>query len=112
MLRIAGNEIEIECVDSALRYSNVIKDFNSSSVETIEIGGKTIEGIMLPRILFALLWHCLTLTHANKVQQKILSIEANCTRDLMQIKINMGRPFKGMVFAKGFSEECGSVAGN
>lgn len=65
---------------------------------------------MLLRILL-LVWHCLAGIHANKAQQKILSIEANCTRDLMHIKINMGRPFKGMVFAKGFSEECGSFAG-
>lgn len=73
---------------------------------------KTIERNMLPRILFALLWHCLTASHANEAPpQKILSIEANCTRDLMHIKINMGRPFRGMVFAKGFSDECGSVAG-
>lgn len=38
-------------------------------------------------------------------------MEANCTRDLMHVKINMGRPFKGMVFAKGFSEGCASLAG-
>lgn len=73
--------------------------------------GKTIEGIMLLRILFVLLLDCLAGGHANKAEQQILSIEANCTRDLMHVKINMGRPFKGMVFAKGFSEECGSVAG-
>lgn len=29
----------------------------------------------------------------------------------MHLKINMGKPFKGMIFAKGFSEECGSIAG-
>jgi hypothetical protein len=68
--------------------------------------------MMLLRILFVLVWHCLASTHANEARQKILSIEANCTRDLMHLKINMGRPFKGMVFARGFSEECGSVAGN
>jgi hypothetical protein len=67
---------------------------------------------MLLRILLVLLAYCFTSSTANKAQQKILSIEANCTRDLMHVKINMGRPFKGMVFAKGFSEECGSVAGN
>lgn len=66
---------------------------------------------MLLRILFVLVWHCLAGSHANKTQQKILSIEANCTRDLMHIKINMDRPFKGMVFAKGFNDECGSAAG-
>lgn len=64
------------------------------------------------RILFVLLTHCFTIIAATKAPQKILSIEANCTRDLMHVKINMGRPFKGMVFAKGFSEECGSVPGN
>lgn len=65
---------------------------------------------MLLRILFVL-GHCLSGIHANKAHQKILSIEANCTRDLMHVKIKMGLPFKGMVFAKGFSEECGSLSG-
>lgn len=67
--------------------------------------------MMLARMLLVLLWYCFTIVHAN-TQQKILSMEANCTRDLMYVKINMGRPFKGMVFAKGFSEGCGSAAGN
>lgn len=67
---------------------------------------------MLPRMLLVLLWYCSAIVHANKTQQKILSMEANCTRDLMHVKINMGRPFKGMVFAKGFSEGCGSATGN
>lgn len=63
------------------------------------------------RMLFVLLTHCLTFIVGVKSPQKILSIEANCTRDLMHVKINMGKPFKGMLFAKGFSEECGSVPG-
>lgn len=65
------------------------------------------------RILFIFLTHCLAIIVGSKAPQKILSIEANCTRDLMHVKINMGRPFpfKGMIFAKGFSEECGSVPG-
>lgn len=68
--------------------------------------------MMRLRILLVLLWHCSAGIQADEPQQKILSIEANCTRDLMHVKINMGRPFKGMVFAKGFSDECGSVPGN
>lgn len=67
---------------------------------------------MLLRILVVSLWYCSAIVHANESPQKIVSIEANCTRDLMHIKINMGRPFKGMLFAKGFSDECASVAGN
>lgn len=67
---------------------------------------------MLLRIQFAILWYCFAIADANDSAQKILSVEANCTRDLMHVKINMGRPFKGMVFAKGFSDECASVAGN
>jgi hypothetical protein len=63
------------------------------------------------RILFILLTHCLAIIVGSKAPQKILSIEANCTRDLMHVKINMGQTFKGMIFAKGFSEECGSVPG-
>lgn len=64
------------------------------------------------RIFFVLLWHCLGGIDADKAPQKIVSATANCTRDLMHVKINMGRPFKGTIFAKGFSDECGSVAGN
>lgn len=49
----------------------------------------------------------------NKNPQKILSIEANCTRDLMHLKLNMAnRQFKGMLFAKGFMDECNSRAGS
>jgi hypothetical protein len=71
--------------------------------------------LRIRRILYVLVWYCLVGIHANKAQQKILSIEANCTRELMHVKINLNlntdRPFKGMIFAKGFSEECGSMAG-
>lgn len=63
------------------------------------------------QILFALLWYCFACTHADKIQQKILSIDANCTTDLMHVNIHMDQPFKGMLFAKGFSDGCGSVAG-
>jgi hypothetical protein len=42
----------------------------------------------------------------------MLSIKSNCTNDFMHIYIDMDTPFKGMLFAKGFSEECRSAAGN
>lgn len=97
--------------------SDGVKLFNSwqtEGAETIEtllrVLGKQLKAMLL-RMRLVLLWYCFAIVDANKAQQKILSIEANCTRDLMHVKINMGRPFKGMVFAKGFSEECGSVAG-
>lgn len=61
-----------------------------------------------------LLFYCFNGTQANshknpqQQQQKILSIDVNCTRDFMHLKLNMGKPFKGIVFAKGFMDECGS----
>lgn len=76
--------------------------------------------IMFLRILFILLWHCSAFSDAKqkieKIQHqkpKILSIEANCTRDVMHVRVNMGgsQPFKGAIYAKGFSEECSSSAG-
>lgn len=71
--------------------------------------------MLLLRIQLVLMCYCFNGiqadSHKNLQQQKILSIDVNCTRDLMHLKVNMGEPFKGMVFAKGFMEECGSVAG-
>jgi len=37
---------------------------------------------------------------------KLISISTNCSRDLFRIKLDVGKPFKGLVFAKDFSEEC------
>lgn len=41
-------------------------------------------------------------------QHGFASIRTNCTKDFMQIDLNMEKPFKGLIFAKGFSEECGA----
>lgn len=72
--------------------------------------------MLLLRIQLVLMCYCFNGiqadSHKNPQQQKILSIDVNCTRDLMHLKLNMGKPFKGMVFAKGFMEECGSNAGS
>lgn len=43
-----------------------------------------------------------TFTPANK----ILSVETNCTRDLFEIRIDLGKKFRGILFAKDFVEEC------
>lgn len=58
------------------------------------------------------MWYCFNGTRANKSPQKILSVETNCTKDLMHLKLNMLRPFKGMFYAKGFLDECNSQAGS
>lgn len=75
---------------------------------------------MLLRIqLLLLLLYCFNGTQANshqnnpQQQHKILSIDVNCTRDFMHLNLNMGmKPFKGVVFAKGFMDECGSSPGS
>ncbi|XP_031621833.1 uncharacterized protein LOC116339889 isoform X2 [Contarinia nasturtii] len=42
---------------------------------------------------------------------KLYGIKINCTRDVFNIKIDMGKTFKGIVFAKDFLDEC-RVKGN
>lgn len=75
--------------------------------------------MLVLRIQLILLFYCCNGTQANshenpqqQQQHKILSIDVNCTRDFMHLKLNMGESFKGVVFAKGFMEECGSTAGS
>lgn len=68
---------------------------------------------MLLLLQLLLMWYCFNGIRANKApQQKILSVETNCTKDLMHLKLNMLRPFKGMFYAKGFMEECNSQIGS
>lgn len=73
--------------------------------------------MLVLRIQLMLLFYCFNGTQANSHENpqqhhKILSIDVNCTRDFMHLKLNMGEPFKGVVFAKGFMEECGSSVGS
>lgn len=73
--------------------------------------------MMLLRIQLVLMCYCFNGIQANSHKnpqqpQKILSVDVNCTRDLMHLKLSMGKPFKGMIFAKGFMDECGSSAGS
>lgn len=42
------------------------------------------------------------------IANKMVSVNTNCTRELLQIDLYLGHPFKGIIFAKDFSEECGS----
>lgn len=37
---------------------------------------------------------------------KLFSVKINCTRELFNIQMDVGRPFKGIIFAKDFLEEC------
>lgn len=34
------------------------------------------------------------------------TLKINCTRDLFNIKLDMGKSFRGIVFAKDFLDEC------
>lgn len=67
---------------------------------------------LLVRIYLVLMLYCFITIQASRNLQKILSIEANCTRDLMHLKIDMGRQFFGKLFAKGFMDECASHPGS
>lgn len=42
------------------------------------------------------------------VPGKLFSVKINCTRELFNIELDIGRPFKGIIFAKDFMEECRS----
>lgn len=37
---------------------------------------------------------------------KLFSVKINCTRELFNIQMDVGRPFKGIIFAKDFLDEC------
>ena len=67
---------------------------------------------MLLLVQLLVMWYCFDGIKANKNPQKILSVETNCTKDLMHLKLNMLRSFKGMFYAKGFMDECNSKAGS
>uniref|UniRef100_A0A336MM46 CSON014159 protein n=1 Tax=Culicoides sonorensis TaxID=179676 RepID=A0A336MM46_CULSO len=40
------------------------------------------------------------------VKNNLKSIQTDCTRDHFHIQLDLGKPFKGVVFAKEFSDEC------
>lgn len=56
-------------------------------------------------LLFNLLIHGCWAT-AKPPSNKILSIKTICSRDLIHVKLEMGRFFRGIVFAKDFQDEC------
>lgn len=37
---------------------------------------------------------------------KLNAVKINCTREMFNIKLDMGKPFKGIIFAKDFLDEC------
>lgn len=39
---------------------------------------------------------------------KVVSVKINCTRESFNIKFDMIKPFKGLIFAKDFLDECRS----
>lgn len=50
-------------------------------------------------------------TNRPKEINKLKSIKTDCTKDYFHIQLDLGKPFKGLVFAKEFSEDC-QVKGN
>lgn len=40
------------------------------------------------------------------VSYRILSIETNCSRETFEIRVNLNRSFRGLLFAKDFQNEC------
>lgn len=39
---------------------------------------------------------------------KITDVDTSCTKDSMDVRVRMERPFKGVVFTKDFARECRS----
>lgn len=63
--------------------------------------------------LYVLLYHLMVLylhgcwsSRPPPTDAKLFAVKINCTRDVFNIQLDMGRPFKGIVFAKDFVEEC------
>lgn len=54
-------------------------------------------------LLFYLLHGCWTI---RPPPNKLINITTNCTRDTFNLNLNMGKPFKGVVFTKDFADEC------
>lgn len=50
-------------------------------------------------------------SQSSKVKNNLKSIQTDCNRDHFHINLDLGKPFKGIVFAKEFSDEC-RVKGN
>lgn len=42
---------------------------------------------------------------------KITDVDTSCTKDSMDVRVRMERPFKGVVFTKDFARECRSQGG-
>lgn len=61
-----------------------------------------------PRILFVSFLIGATGTSVRPPPNHVVSISANCTRDFMNLRLDLDRPFKGVVFAKEFADECHS----
>lgn len=67
----------------------------------------------MTRAVLLVLYHLLVLflhgcwsSRPPPVAGKLFSIKINCTRDMFNIHLDVGRPFKGIIFAKDFLEEC------
>lgn len=45
-------------------------------------------------------------TRPPTVSYKILSIETNCSRETFEVRVNLNRSFRGLIFAKDFQNEC------
>lgn len=37
---------------------------------------------------------------------KLLTVKTNCTRDVFNVKMELAKPFRGVIFAKDFLDEC------
>lgn len=37
---------------------------------------------------------------------KLLAVKTNCTRDVFNVKMDLAKPFRGVIFAKDFLDEC------
>ena len=42
----------------------------------------------------------------HKDAEKLIKVTTVCNREQLKLNINLNKPFKGVVFAKDFSEEC------
>jgi hypothetical protein len=62
---------------------------------------------MKPFVVVFSLLQCASLVLSGTAESGFASIRTNCSKDFMDINLTMEKPFKGLIFAKGFYDECG-----
>lgn len=56
--------------------------------------------------LLCLLNNASAVAASRPAPNKLLAVKTNCTRDVFNVKMELAKPFRGVIFAKDFLDEC------